>query len=298
MAVSGLSKEALEASAVPLFVSHAASDVGRTVASSKRRFEWVFCFGPRGDAHVVQLDVSVVTGRRVVRLNGDVVLDCVTGRQEFAHAFALADAHLVRVAATKTDLFKLSVDGVPFGALRKRSLLTPQQAIDLDAAAARAALEHETRRPQPLLHVALQPREPQSPAPLISFSSPDTPTAAPAPLLPPPPAAFAPLQSPAPWTHAAAGLPQAPPSRDAFAAFDLFAPAPAAPQPLGAPWPTAPLGGAPSPQHQPPPWPASRPTVQRSQSGPVATTVQQSQSGPVASRPTVQRSQSVFDLFD
>ena len=42
-------------------ISHSARDVGRTVRSSKRKFDWRFSLGPRGSEKVVELYISVVS---------------------------------------------------------------------------------------------------------------------------------------------------------------------------------------------------------------------------------------------
>ena len=78
-------------------VRKAQEDVGKTVKASKRVFSWEFCFGPRGVGHVVELRVSVLSGKRTVTLDGSVIHSLTTSKTAFAHSFSMEGAHLVRV---------------------------------------------------------------------------------------------------------------------------------------------------------------------------------------------------------
>lgn len=102
-----------------------AADVGRTVRASKRLFTWSFCFGPRGAPHVVELKVSVLSGKRSLAVDGRVVHSTTSARAEFAHAFSMDGAHLARVAAVPgaEDAFDLSVDAVRYDEIDRKSVV-------------------------------------------------------------------------------------------------------------------------------------------------------------------------------
>ena len=131
------------------------ADVGKKVKASKRVFVWEFSFGPRGEPHVVELRVSVMTGKRVISVDGAAVYTVKTGKPVFHHSFSMDGAHLARVASTGNveDSFDLSVDSVPFGAMRVASDVSDEEAARLDAKAAatgkRMADDAASRPPRP-----------------------------------------------------------------------------------------------------------------------------------------------------
>lgn len=141
--------------AQPYGIRKSRADVGRKVRSSKRLFTWAFSFGPRGEPHVVELRVSVVSGKRVISVDGAVVYEASSMKPGFAHAFHMEGAHLARVAATKSveESFELSVDAVPFESMPDRNLVTDAQADREDAkardTARRMAEDAAARPPQP-----------------------------------------------------------------------------------------------------------------------------------------------------
>ena len=141
--------------AQPYGIRKSRADVGRKVRSSKRLFTWAFSFGPRGAPHVVELRVSVVSGKRVISVDGAVVYEASSMKPGFAHAFHMEGAHLARVAATKSveESFELSVDAVPFESMPDRQSVSDAQADREDAkardTARRMAEDAAARPPQP-----------------------------------------------------------------------------------------------------------------------------------------------------
>lgn len=88
-------------------VSHYSEDVGKRIRSSKRLFVWQF------SGHLVRLAVSVLSGKRVVSVDEEVVCNVSTMREDFSFEFVLEDRRL-RIQARGEEGFDLFVDSIPF----------------------------------------------------------------------------------------------------------------------------------------------------------------------------------------
>ena len=113
-------------------ISHTARDVGRTVRSSKRKFDWRFSLGPRGSERVVELYISVVSGKRLLMYDGAEILHITSSKDKLHHEWRIDGAHTCKLAAVY-DSFELSIDTVPFHQLPQRQTCTAAEADRLDA---------------------------------------------------------------------------------------------------------------------------------------------------------------------
>ena len=119
-------------------ISHAARDVGRTVRSSKRKFAWRFSLGPRGSEKVVELYISVVSGKRLLMYDGAEILNITSSKDKLHHEWRIDGAHTCRLDAVY-DSFELSIDTVPFHQLPQRQTCTAAEADWLDARSSETA---------------------------------------------------------------------------------------------------------------------------------------------------------------
>lgn len=112
-------------------IDHTARDVGRTVRASKRKFAWRFSLGPRGAERVVELYISVVSGKRVLLYEGTEVLHLTSSRDKLRHAWLVDGAHACKLTAVY-DRFELSIDTVPFHQLQARQTCSAAEADQLE----------------------------------------------------------------------------------------------------------------------------------------------------------------------
>ena len=119
-------------------ISHSARDVGRTVRSSKRKFDWRFSLGPSGSEKVVELYISVVSGKRLLMYDGTEILHITSSKDKLHHEWCIDGAHTCKLAAIY-DSFELSIDTVPFHQLPQRQTCTAAEADRLDGRALETA---------------------------------------------------------------------------------------------------------------------------------------------------------------
>jgi hypothetical protein len=82
------------------------SDVGKTVAGSKKRVRWRFTFGEEGDEHEVVLEHSTLSGRKRLYVNDELLFESqkVTSF-EWSHGWAMGShvcskynvAHIINI---------------------------------------------------------------------------------------------------------------------------------------------------------------------------------------------------------
>lgn len=116
---------------LPLAVSSGTREVGRRIKASKRLFFWEFCFGPTGRVHRLELTVSVLSGKRVVTLDGVETMNFATMRPDFLYTLAIGP-HLARLE-NEGDGFILALDSLVFNELRNRRDVTSDEAQRLGA---------------------------------------------------------------------------------------------------------------------------------------------------------------------
>jgi len=108
------------------------------VRSSKRKFEWRFSLGPRGSEKVVELYISVVSGKRLLMYDGSEILHITSSKDKLHHEWRIDGAHTCKLAAVY-DSFELSIDTVPFHQLQQRQTCTAAEADRLDGRALETA---------------------------------------------------------------------------------------------------------------------------------------------------------------
>ena len=72
----------------------------RTVRSSKRKFDWRFSLGPRGSEKVVELYISVVSGKRLLMYDGAEILNITSSKDKLHHD---CDVRLIAAAEDPAD---------------------------------------------------------------------------------------------------------------------------------------------------------------------------------------------------
>jgi len=92
-------------------------DVGKRVKSSKKKVRWRFAFGE--EPHELVLVHSLVSQKKVIKIDGNEVLNTKKMSKNFGHTFAVGK-HLVRVeigsdvGPGKETVYELLCDGRPF----------------------------------------------------------------------------------------------------------------------------------------------------------------------------------------